>query len=165
MKKYLLTLLTGLMLVSVNANATDKGSVTEYNPFEEMKKMQQEMDAIFEKFHKKMMGEDFFSKFETSFPSTPAVDLKDVGDSYQLKADIPGSDKNEINITTKNGMLKIEAKNSKIKDEKEKDFIKKERFVGSYMRMLSIPSDADTDKLKSEYKNGVLEITIPKKKK
>ncbi len=164
MKKYLSTVLTALMLTVVSVHATDKGSLSQYNPFEEIQKMQQEMDAIFERFHKKMVGEEFFSKFDSSFPARPAVDLKDVGDAYQLKADIPGSDENEIKITTENGLLKIEAKSAKVKEEKKKDFLKQERFVGSYMRAVSLPKDADTEKLKSDYKDGVLTITIPKKK-
>jgi len=164
MKRYLSAVVVALMLGVVGAHATDKAQPTEYNPFEEIKKMQQEMDAIFERFHQKMQGEEFFSKFDASLPATPAVDLKDMGDTYQLKADIPGSDKSEIKVTTENGMLKIEAKTAKVKEEKSKDFLKKERFVGSYMRVVSLPKDADADKLKSDYKDGVLVVTIPKKK-
>ena len=166
MKKYLSAILMTLMLgaVGVHASDSDKGQVKEYNPFEEIKKMQEEMDAIFAKFHKNMASEKFFSGFDASFPARPAVDLKEVGDSYQLKADIPGSDKNEIKVTTEDGMLKIEAKSAKVQEEKSKDFLKKERFVGSYMRAVSLPKDADTEKLKSDYKDGVLTITIPKKK-
>ncbi len=164
MKKYISTLLAALMLTVVSAQAAEKNSLPEYNPFEEIKKMQQEMDTIFDRFQKKMLSEKFFSQFDSTFPATPAVDLKDMGDSYQLKADIPGSDKNEIKITTENGMLKIEAKSAKVKEEKEKDFLKRERFVGSYLRMVSLPKDADAKKLKSHYKDGVLEVSIPKKK-
>ncbi len=164
MRKILGTFLLVCSLSIASLQATEKRDVQPYNPFEEMKKMQQEMDAIFERFHKRMLSEDLFSKFDSSFASTPAVDLKDVGDAYQLRANIPGSDENQIKVTTEKGMLKIEAKSTKAKEEKGKEFLKKERFVGSYMRMLSMPNDADMDKLKSNYKNGVLEITIPKKK-
>lgn len=165
MKKSLLAVIASLMLAVSSSVATEKVPDTGFNPFEEMQKMQQEMDKIFDRFHKKMMSEDSFSKFTSTFPTTPAIDLKDMGKKYQLKADIPGSDENEINITTKDGMLKIEAKTSKAKEEKKRDFLKQERYVGSYMRMLSLPDDADTEQLKSDYKNGVLEIIIPKKRK
>ncbi len=164
MRKLLGAFLLTFALSVASLQATDKVDVQPYNPFKEIKKMQQDMDAIFDRFHKQMLGEELFDKFDSSFTSTPAVDLKDVGDAYQLQADIPGSDENQIKITTEKGMLKIEAKSMKAKEEKGKEFLKKERFVGSYMRMLSLPKDADTDKLKSNYKNGVLEIIIPKKK-
>ncbi len=164
MKKLLSTIFIISLLSVANLSATDKPAITEYNPFQELQKMQQEMDKIFEEFHKKMMSEDVFSKFNSTFPTTPAIDLKDEGDVYRLKADIPGSDKNEIKITTKDGVLKIEAKKEKVEKEKKEDFIKKERIIGSYMRMITLPDDADSDKLKSDYKDGVLTITIPKKK-
>lgn len=165
MKRKMLTVVAGLVLTLSSIGATEKLPNTSFNPFEEMQKMQQEMDRIFDNFNQKMMKDDSFSKFATSFPTTPAVDLKDMGNKYLLKANIPGSDKNEINITTKNRVLKIEANTSKEKEEKRKDFLKQERFVGTYVRMITLPDDADADKLKSDYKNGVLEIIIPKKKK
>jgi len=139
-----------------------------YNPFEEMRKMQEEMDRMFAKFHQRMMQESLFKSFPSTFPSSPAIDLKDKGDHYLLKADIPGSKESEIKVTAKDGVLTIEAKSVKVeqKEEERNDskFIKHERFEGVYMRSLTLPQDADADKLKSDYKNGVLEITIPKKK-
>ncbi len=164
MKRYLVAPLVALLLTVVDAQATQKAVSEVYNPFEEMQKMQQEMDAVFEKFHKRMLNEKFFSQFESALPMTPAVDLKDTGESYEIKADIPGSDKEAIKVTTQDGLLKIEAKSEKSKEQKEKDFLKKERFVGSYLRVVSLPKDADASKLKSDYKNGVLVITIPKKR-
>ena len=61
-------------------------------------------------------------------------------------------------------MLSISAASTREKREKGENYLRQERYVGSYMRMLSLPKDADADHLKSEYKNGVLTITIPKKK-
>ncbi len=164
MKRYIIGVLSVLVLAHASLMADEKAKSVEYNPFKEVQQMQQEMDAVFDKFQKRMLHEKSFSQFDSALPAMPAVDLKDVGDAYQLKADIPGSDKDAIKITTKDGMLKIEAKSEKAKEEKDKDFLKKERFVGSYLRMVSLPKDADATKLKSQYKNGVLEVTIPKKK-
>ena len=154
---------------AVADNTISTTTADSYNPFEEMRQMQQEMDKIFAKFHQRMVQEDLFKSFPSTFPSSPAVDLKERGDSYLLKADIPGAKESEINITTKDGVLTIEAKSIKEKKEeksdKEANFIKHERFEGVYIRSLTLPEDADADKLKSDYKDGVLEITIPKKKK
>lgn len=165
MKKLLMIPLIASMFAVSGVNADSSKQADVYNPFEEMRKMQQEMDQIFQKFHERMMKEDIFSTFPSSFPATPAMDLKDNGDSYLLKMDIPGSEKNEINITTKDGVLTVEAKSKKEESDKSKGFIKHERFEGVYMRSMTLPQDADGDKLESDYKNGVLTITIPKKKK
>lgn len=164
MKKRLSAVLISLALAAVSVNAAEQSISTKYNPFEEMIKMQKEIDSIFDKYHKSMMREDMYSAFSSTFPTAPAVDLKDDGDKYLLKANIPGSKNNEIQVTTNNNMLKIEAKSSESKEEKKSGFLKKERFAGTYVRMMSLPEDADMDKLKSEYKDGVLTVTIGKKK-
>ncbi len=136
----------------------------EFNPFEEMQKMQQEMDRIFNEFHRKFLREAQFGKFVDTFASQPAIDLRDEGEKYVLKADMPGAEEKNIKIEVKDGMLKIEAKTLREKREKSENYLRQERFVGDYLRMVSLPGDADADRLKSEYKNGVLTITIPKKK-
>ncbi|MCW8820700.1 MAG: Hsp20/alpha crystallin family protein [Sulfurovum sp.] len=165
MKQIIWTLVSGLVLSTAGVMATEKTPDTGFNPFEELQKMQKEMDSIFERFHQKMMREDMFSKFTFSFPSTPAMDLVDKGDNYVLKADIPGVEKDKIDITVKDGVLKIEAETSKDKKEEGKGYLKQERFVSSYMRMITLPEDANAEKYESEYTDGVLKITIPKKNK
>lgn len=163
MKKSFLSLFTVLMLSVCDISASAKTAGTTFNPFQEMQKMQKQMDKTFNEFQQKMMHDDSFAKFPTTFSVSPAMDLKDLGDKYLLKVNIPGSDKNEINITTKDGILKIEAKKLQEKKEKGGNFLKQERFASEYMRMITLPKDADTNKLKSSYENGVLEITILKK--
>lgn len=165
MRKVILAMVSSLLLTAPHAIAEEQVSNTEFNPFEEIQKMQQEMGKLFERFHQKMMKEDMFSKFTFSFPSTPAMDLVDKEDSYVLKADIPGAEKNKIDITVEDKILKIEAKISKDKKEESEGYLKRERFVSSYMRMVTLPEDANAKKFESEYKDGVLKITIPKKKK
>lgn len=165
MKQIAGTLISCLVLATSAAVATEKTPDTAFNPFEEIRKMQKEMDSIFERFHQKMMKDDMFDKFTFSFPSTPAMDLVDKGDSYILKADIPGAEKSKIDVTVEDRILKIEAETSKDKKEENKSYLKQERFSNSYMRIITLPEDANAKKLESEYKDGVLKITIPKKSK
>lgn len=165
MKKVILAVVTSLLLTVPNAMAEEKIPDMVTKLFEEMKEIQKEMDSIFERFHEKMMKEELFSKFTFSFPSTFAMDLVDKGDNYVLQADIPGAEKNKIDITVEDRVLKIEAETSKDKKEESKGYLKQERFVSSYMRMITLPEDANAEKFESEYKDGVLKVTIPKKKK
>ncbi|WP_373031116.1 Hsp20/alpha crystallin family protein [Sulfurovum sp.] len=165
MKQIVSVLVTSLVLATSGVMATEKTPDTSFNPFEEIQKMQQEMGKMFERFHQKMMEEDMFSKFTFSFPSMPAMDLVDEGDSYVLETDIPGAEKNKIDITVEGRVLKIEAKTSKNKEEEGKGYVKRERFTSSYMRTITLPQDANAEKFESEYKDGVLKITIPKQKK
>lgn len=165
MKKIILAMASSLLLTIPSVMAAEKTPNTDFNPFEEIQKMQKEMGSIFERFHQKMMKDDMFSKFTFSFPSTPAMDLVDEGDSYVLKADMPGAEKHKIDITVEDRILKIEAETSKDKKEEGKGYLKQERFTSSYVRIITLPKDANVKKFESEYKDGVLKITIPKNKK
>ncbi|RLA58173.1 MAG: hypothetical protein DRQ78_12540 [Epsilonproteobacteria bacterium] len=165
MKKVILVMMSSLLLTVPNVMAEEKMSNIVFNPFEEIQKMQQEMEKIFERFHKKMIKEDTFSKFRSTFPTTPVMDLVDEGDIYVVKADIPGVEKSKIDINVEDGVIKIEAEISKDKKEESKGYLKQERFVSSYMRMITLPEDANSKEWTSEYKDGVLKITIPKQKK
>ena len=95
MKKVILAMVSSLLLTVPNAMGEEKTSDIVFNPFEEIQKMQKEMDSIFERFHQKMMKDDMFSKFTFSFPTTPAMDLLDKGADYVLNVDIPGAEKKQ----------------------------------------------------------------------
>ncbi len=162
MKKYIVSTITALLLGTSSLFAIDAQNST-INPFEEIRKLQQQMDQIFNRFHQKFLNDAAFAKFDSSFAASPAIDMQDNGKNYTIKANIPGVDEKSINITQKDGMLTIKAKSMKEKEEKNDKFMKKERFVGEFVRVLTLPKDADADNLKTEYKNGVLKIVIPKK--
>jgi len=134
------------------------------NPFEEIQKVQQQMDQIFNQLHQKLLSDATFSGFNDMTIKAPAADLIDKGDHYLVKADIPGADQKSIKVTEKDGILKIEAKTVKEEKEKRDNFVRQERFVGQFEKMLTLPKDADAKHLKTNYKNGVLEVTIPKTK-
>jgi HSP20 family protein len=157
----------GSAMLAADTNLTQERE--SFDPFVEMQKMHQEMDRLFNNFHQKMGIDSYFDKFDTlggSFGSRPAIDFEDKGDKYELKANIPGADDQKISVTTKDGILKIEAITQKSKEKKEGDkFLKQERFVGSYTRIFSLPEDADGENIKTDYKDGVLTVTIAKKKK
>ncbi len=172
-KRVLLPVITALTFGALSLSADINKT---FDPFEDMHqirqhmiKMQEEMDKIFGNFHQKMRMDSRFGDFEpfknSFFKIEPAVDFKDKGDHYEIKANIPGADNQKIDVSAKDGMLKIEATTSKSHEEKKDDkFLKQERYMGSYLRELSLPKDADEGSIKNSYKDGVLTVTIKKKK-
>ena len=135
------------------------------NPFEQMQKMEQNMHKIFNSMNSKFATMPEFEKFfKNDMSISPALNMKKYKDRYELSVSIPGSEKNNIKVNTKNGILTIEAKTKNIKDENSSNFIKKEMYEGTFVRSLSLPSDADTGNTKTNYKDGILKIVIPKKK-
>ncbi len=164
MKQLTTALATALLLTTSALVATEGAATSTLNPFEEIQKLQQQMDQIFNRLHQKFLEDATFSNFSDTFIKTPAADIVDRGDHYLIKADIPGVDEKSIKVTEKDGILKIEAESVKEEKEKGDNYVRQERFVGAFVKMMTLPEDADISKLKTEYKNGVLTITIPKRK-
>ncbi len=133
------------------------------NPFEEFKKMQEEMNKVFGSFNARFQNDPDFDKFFKDFTVSPSLDMKDMGDKYVINVNIPGSKENNIKVSIKNHTLKVEAKTSNKIDKKGSHFIQQERYIGNFEREITLPNDADENSLKTKYVNGVLVITLKKK--
>ncbi|KRT66044.1 MAG: Heat shock protein Hsp20 [Candidatus Dadabacteria bacterium CSP1-2] len=93
----------------------------------------------------------------------PAVDIYETNDSFVVSADLPGLNKDEIQIDLKDNTLTLKGE-KKFEEKVSKDnYIRVERAYGSFVRSFTLPQNVDPEKIKAKYKEGVLEITIPKK--
>jgi len=92
----------------------------------------------------------------------PAIDVIEEKDHYLIKADLPGVDKEKINVSVQEDVLVIRGERNEKRELKQKDSVCSERFYGSFERAVRLPSGVDVNKGKGIYKNGVLELTLPK---
>ena len=93
----------------------------------------------------------------------PAVDIYETNDSFVVSADLPGLNKDEIQIDLKDNTLTLKGE-KKFEEKVSKDnYIRIERAYGSFVRSFTLTQNVDPEKIKAKYKEGVLEITIPKK--
>ncbi|OGE24674.1 MAG: molecular chaperone [Candidatus Dadabacteria bacterium RBG_19FT_COMBO_40_33] len=93
----------------------------------------------------------------------PAVDIYETNDSFVVSADLPGLNKDEIQIDLKDNTLTLKGE-KKFEEKVSKDnYIRVERAYGSFVRSFTLPQNVDPEKIKAKYKEGILEITIPKK--
>ncbi|HVY55142.1 MAG TPA: Hsp20/alpha crystallin family protein [Thermodesulfobacteriota bacterium] len=93
----------------------------------------------------------------------PAVDVYETEDSYVLKADLPGVSKEDIKIDVNNNTLTIKGE-KKLEEKTEKDnYVRVERSYGSFSRTFALSDKVDSTNIKAAYKDGVLEVTLPKK--
>jgi HSP20 family protein len=134
-----------------------------WEPFEEMKRMQQRLNKMFnENFGRgvKSWGHTPFAKgnfFE------PDIDIKEDGTQYTVTMDLPGMDKDKINIEIKNKMLKITGERETVSEENRADkFFRQERNYGYFSRVIPLPDNIKENEISADYKNGVLTIKIPK---
>lgn len=93
----------------------------------------------------------------------PSLDVASNEKEYSVKVELPGIDASNITLEYTSNTLKIKGEKRQEKEEKDKDFYRMERRYGSFQRILDIPDDADADNITSNYKDGVLSITIPRK--
>lgn len=95
---------------------------------------------------------------------TPTVDVKDEANQYVIRADMPGVDPKNIEVTIDKGMLTLRGhKESETKEEHD-NYVHIERSQGSFYRTIRLPNAADSSKISAKSKHGVLEITVPKAK-
>lgn len=93
---------------------------------------------------------------------TPAVDIKETDDHFEVRSDVPGVDPKDIDVSMENGILKISGKReSQIKEEQD-GYRRVEREYGEFHRQFMLPDSADPDKISAKCDKGVLEIIIAK---
>lgn len=92
-----------------------------------------------------------------------ALDIYDGKDHFTVKADIPGMKKEDIEISIQEGVLTIRGEKKEETEKNEKGVLRTERFYGMFERSVALPSVVDEAKVKASYKDGVLELVIPKK--
>jgi HSP20 family protein len=100
---------------------------------------------------------------ELNFNSSFKVDVKDLGSSYELTAELPGFKKEDISLDYENGYLTIAAESNTQKEEKSdsENYLHRERYFGSVSRSFYI-DDVDSAKTSAEFRDGVLKVELPK---
>jgi len=92
----------------------------------------------------------------------PAVDIYEEDNAIVLKAEVPGLTKDEIVVEVHEGTLTIKGEKKEEKEEKTKHFYRAERRYGAFQRSFQLPDTVDHEAIKATFKNGVLELTLPK---
>jgi HSP20 family protein len=92
---------------------------------------------------------------------TPLTDITEDEKEYLIKAELPEVKKEDVKVTVQNGMLIMTGERKFEKEEKKKKYHRVERGYGTFMR--SLPEDGDANKVKAEFKNGLLTVHVPKR--
>ena len=134
-------------------------NLVKWNPWREMPTLHNRMSRMFnDPFYRigQLADEDSLGLWN------PAVDLYEKDDHFVIKAELPGIDKNNIKIDLKDRVLTLSGERTYDKEVKEEDYYRKERSYGRFQRAFRLPSDVDSDKIKAEFKDGVLQVEVPK---
>ncbi len=107
--------------------------------------------------------EFFQHSFDTALPREPAFDLEDYGDHYKAVVELPGLSKDQVEVKVDKNSLEIRAERKDENEQKEKNFIHREQSYTAFQRTVDFRDEILPEKVESRMKNGILEITLPKK--
>jgi len=129
-----------------------------WDPFEIMREIQEEIDAIFRDFMRSPRARAYDESWREPF-----IDIFDRGDKFVITVELPGVRKEDIKLRVTEDTVYIEAQIRREKELEEEGAIKIERYYTGYRRVIKLPEEIIPEKAKARYNNGVLEIELPKK--
>lgn len=130
------------------------------DPFRDLTSIQDRMNQIFEDALARSRGRD--EGLRTGM-WTPAVDIYEKNDAVVVKAELPGVEKDQISVEVKDGILTLRGERKFERDVKEESFHRIERSYGTFLRSFSLPVSVDQEQVKATFRDGVLEVELPKK--
>ena len=124
-------------------------SVLRYEPWALLNRLHREFDQSFEAAAR-----------DASW--TPAVDIHEEAQRFLVRADLPGVKATDIEVTADKGVLTLRGERQIEKQNVEGHYSRVERVAGKFVRTFTLPDNVQTDAIKAQFKDGVLELTIPK---
>jgi HSP20 family protein len=122
--------------------------------------LRQEIDRMFDAFSRDPWGS--ISEFGTSKAWFPAIDVAENDKVVIVRAEVPGVDPKELEITVTGDRLTLAGEKKETTERKDKDFYHSETRYGSFTRSVQLPSDVDTENVTAEHSNGVVTIKLKK---
>jgi HSP20 family protein len=132
-----------------------------WDPFRELEEMSDRLNRMFARPAVRTNGKETMIVADW----TPTVDISETDGEYQIKAEIPDVRKEDVKVTLEDGVLTIQGERKQEKEEKGKKYHRIERSYGSFVRSFSLPDVIDEEKVKAEFKDGVLNLHLPKSEK
>ncbi|HEY3130173.1 MAG TPA: Hsp20/alpha crystallin family protein [Acidobacteriota bacterium] len=132
-----------------------------YLPLGDLQLVQRGMNRWFDQALSNFWGDDL----ETTSTFVPPVDVRETPDTLEFTAEVPGFEKDEIDIRVDQGNLILSGERKFEQEAKEENYHRIERSYGKFQRTFALPSSVDADRIKATLKNGVLHVTLPKSEK
>lgn len=125
----------------------------------EIDSLHREMDRLIDEFWQGPLASPL-SAFSGRL--TPQLDESEDEKAYHVRIELPGMDKEDVDVSLSDGMLTVRGEKKEEEEEKGKDFYRRERHFGSFRRTIPIPGEVDETKIDASFKKGVLSIDLPK---
>ena len=132
-------------------------NMTRRSPNRTLRSLQRDVDSLFDRFFDRSGREE-----SRSAVWAPQTDLIETDDSFQLRLDVPGMTKSDIDINLQNRTLTVSGERESETKEESEEYVRVERAFGSFHRTFTLPDAVDDENIKATYDNGVLSIHVPK---
>jgi HSP20 family protein len=99
------------------------------------------------------------------FDWAPSVDIVETVEEFSIKAELPAIKREDVKVSVDGGVLRIEGERKREKEEKGKKYHRVERSYGSFLRTFTLPDNVDETNVRAEFKDGVLNVRLPKSEK
>ncbi len=134
-------------------------ALAKWDPMNDLISLQERMNRLFEdSLLRSQTGEEGLTLGAWS----PAVDLHEQPDKIVLRADLPGVRSDQIHLKVENSTLTLSGERRFEKNIEKENYHRAERQYGTFVRSFSLPASVDSDSIRAEHRDGVLEITLPK---
>jgi HSP20 family protein len=133
-------------------------AVVKWDPFRDLLSIQDRMNKLFEQTLSRSRGEEGISASTWA----PAVDIYETPESVVMKAELPGLGREDIEIQIRDHTLTLKGERRFAKDVQQENYLRIERAYGAFQRSFTLPATIQQDKIRAVFRDGVLELTLPK---
>src|SRR5215470_17323971 len=134
-------------------------AITRWDPFRDLSLLQDRMNRLFDDAGRGWRADEPAATTTWS----PAVDIYETENEIMVQAELPGVDRKDIVLNLDNNVLTLKGDRRFEKETKQENYHRIERSYGSFSRAFSIPAIVDEEKIRADYKDGILKIALPKK--
>jgi HSP20 family protein len=129
-----------------------------WDPFREFQELSDRLNRVFQGGN----GNDTGQQALRGFDWTPAVNISETDKAYLIRADLPEVRKEDVKVTSENGVLTVEGERKQQKREESEKFHRVESLYGRFVRRFTLPDDAQEDHIEAAFKDGALLVSVPK---
>ncbi len=140
-------------------------SLVKWSPAREMEHIGRNMERLFNDFFETSPRKWYLLRPGNGKHGViaPNMDIYERKDEFVVKAELPGVDKKDIELTISHDNLTLKGEVKKEEEVKEEKYYSNERYYGTFKRAITLPHEIDSEKAEANYKDGVLEVILPKK--
>ena len=134
-------------------------AISGWDPFRDLSVLQERMNRLFEDAGRTYRGDEAAATTTWS----PAVDIFETENDIIVRAELPGIERKDIALNLDNNVLTLKGERKFEKETRQENYHRIERSYGGFSRAFSIPAIVDEEKIRADYKDGILSIALPKK--